>query len=253
MDMITSIIVLAAVFLAGVVLIRYMVDKRYPKIAIDITNAGVRGIGVYRLLGTTIVEDNVLYLFMNQFVICGDVSELEYDLVANRFMMFTTGYHRVYRGYKRFGYIFALLNKDRNLPDVIKQPNKIVIDKNAIDGKKVQFGFTKNGFITPFKYELTNEKLSEKEILNGKAICSRFVEAQRSNNQFNESTNPLITTLIYSIPLFIVLFGLGITIYLSFTGANDSSLLVVNSVNTLTAQTNTLMNLINQTIVQHAH
>ena len=244
MDIIIVLTILFAFLVAGLIALITMINQRFPQIAISVKNSRIRQIYTYRLLGTTIVADNIFMLLMNNFEICGDIRELDYDLVPNKLFIFTTGYYKLFNAYLRFGYLVGISQPNINVNEL--QENKPIVWTT----KDATMSITKKGILVPFTLQLKNEELKEKEITNGKAICARFIESQRANRQFNDTTNPLFTTLIYSIPLFLTVVGLGIVIYLGLSSAGDSSLKVVDSANLIVAHVDSLTNETN-TMIQH--
>lgn len=229
MDIIIVLCVLGGIFLAGLYVFRMMCDKKFPPVRIDVTDGGVRKIITYRSLGMVILEDNIFDLLMGRYTICGDMRQLKSDLVPSVFLMFVTGYYPLYRAYRRHNYLCALVNED-NTHTIMKGNPTIVYDGKA------KFKVSEHGVLVPFTLELTNEKLTEKEVSNGKAICMRYIEMLRSDKSFEQSSNPLITTLIYSIPLFLIVIAIGIVIYLSFTSVSGTQLQMITQMTEMTVK-----------------
>lgn len=236
MDILTVLTIIFFFMVAGLIALVQMINSRYPPVNISVSNSKIRDVYSYRLLGHTIVTNNIFMLLMNNFEVCGDIRELEYDLVPSRFLILTTGYYKLYRAYLRYGYLTGLKHEGINTPEILKDQPIVWTTKNA------KMSISNKGLLMPFKLQLTNETLKEKEVTNGKAICARFIESQRANRQFNDTTNPLFTTLIYSIPLFLVVVGLGIVIYLGMSSASDSALLTVKAASDMTAHIDSLTN-----------
>lgn len=223
MDILSVLIVMGALLLAGAFCVILVVNNKYPSVQFEIVYKGVKQTVNYRLFGNTIVEDNIIGLLLNQYKVCGDIAEMESFLVPVRFGLLTIGMKRVYIAVMRYGYLFALVEKDKQVAEVLEKKPVFKLDKNKT------FSVSNNGVIVPYSFEYTNAKLTEKEVTNGKAICSRFVENQRANKQFNEATNPFISMLVYSLPLFMIVIAVGVVLYLAITSSTEVMQKVVDS------------------------
>lgn len=218
MDQLTiyaGIVILLAVFTAGIYMVFRMVMKRYPEVRFMVLDRGSFSFITFRRYGNLIIWNNPTDILMGKFQIHGDIRDFE---------SFRYGKFETYIACKRNKFLFALKArkevKGKNasgeefvvkLSDV---PPHIEVDaemKNGILAPKLTFG---KSLVLPIKVTNTNEELSEQEVLNGQSIGGRLIDAIMNNKQFNESQNPLINALISVLPQAVLLTIAMIGIYL---------------------------------------
>lgn len=211
-DILLGLIVIAGITAGGIAVLFKMVDQRFPPVFINVHDRGILlQKQKYRLAGTTIVKDNLFRLLINDLVFCGDLNELEYDRL-------TSG-ARVYRAYLMNNWLFGVKhvegvgNKDgsitytRDMPTVFQMYND--------DGKPVgKVTINKAGLLVPYKRIYAPQYLAEDVVTNNKAICSRFIEVRKQEKNYNDTTNPFVNTLVASLPMLLILVGLGVMLYL---------------------------------------
>ena len=226
MDVLLSLGIIGGMTFFSILALFQVVNQRYPPKAIDVYDRGVKQRITYRTAGTTIVENNLFKLLLNDFNICGDIRMLEYDIVPGKILgILPGGLTRVYRAYRRHDYLFALQHRrnKKEVEELTKQPPVIEIDNTAGTGK-VKAQFSRDGFLIPMSIKYANETLQEKEVANGKAICARYIESNKAINQFTDASNPIITTLLMALPLLLVVIANGVVIYLLISGVSDNVL-----------------------------
>ena len=208
----TAIIAFGVMAGTGLIVLFKMVDNKYPPVQIRCHDRGLVEDRKFRQMGSSIVKDNIFKLLMNEFDLVGDIRSLEFFRGRNG--------NRVYYAYWRHDYLFGFtqdkfIENDNQTVEISSIKPVIVCDKKI----KVEFG---NSILIPFQLKTINESLTEKEISNGKAICSRFIENEKSNKNYLEASNPFITTFIAALPLLLIILALGITMYLVLTAQTDN-------------------------------
>lgn len=198
--------IFAALFLACIWTIQYMILKRYPKVKFAVFDRGSLSFVIFRRYGNLIIWDKPSDILLGKIQIHGDFRDFE---------SFKYGKEEVYLAYKRNHYLFALkarkeVNaKNKNGEDVVVKlsdiPPQIEVEaevKNGIFTPKLNFG---KGLLLPIRVTNTNEELSEQEVLNGQSVGGRLIDAILNNKQFNESQSPLINALISVLPQAVLL------------------------------------------------
>ena len=236
-----GILVLVLICGAAVFALWQSINQKYPTVTYDVYDRGVKQRRVYRLWGDTVVENNIFKLLVNDFTIMGDHKQMEFDMVDSvGFFGFGGGLKRVYRAYRRYDYLFAVkktnfielpatdakgnpvLNPEGKQQTITYETTKIQpqIVVESFDGKaldKIKVRLSPLGILVPLEIHKVNEALQEFEVTNGKAIASRFIDNQKSNKLYLEATNPLVNTLLYSLPLIAITLVNGVVLYLIST------------------------------------
>lgn len=229
MDTIIGVIVLFGIMLLVVWFIYRSIDQKYPKVKIQARFRGTRKIQTYRLRGTSIILNNLQAILMNNFVYCGDIRYLNYELQPNG--------QRIYDAIIRYDYLVGLDYKDKSTKELLDTRPTIVLPRKSIlspKGTTIKF----NDFIfNPLTIEYTNEKMTEKTITSGKDVATRFIEADRVTSEFIKSSNPVMAVLITSIPLLIIGALFLLAIYVTISGVSDMipKLMEISSAQTSTA------------------
>lgn len=221
----TGILVLVGICGTAILALLKTVDDKYPKVTFDVYDRGVKQRLTYRLWGDTIVVNNIFRILMNDFTLLGDIKQMEFDMTDSPgFFGLGGGLKRCYRAYRRHDYLFAIkkdkffINQTASGPQQMEYTNaKPQVIVQSADGKvtgKIKVQLDQNGILVPLQINKANETLSEFEISNGKAIASRFVDSQKSNALYLSATNPLVNTLLYSVPLIAIVLANGVVLYL---------------------------------------
>lgn len=196
-----------------------MVSQKYPPVKIEVWDRGFSQDIQYRLWGYTIVKDNLFKLLMNEFEICGDIRLLEFRAVKGMLGSFGRKYYAI----RRYDFLFGL--KQIDLADGMKITDAHPqLHAETADGKSVKVEITKEGMLFPFKMFTANEGLQEIEVTNVKGIAARLADAIKTTKAYIEATNPLITMLMYSVPLVLIVLSIGLVLYLILTGVSDNVL-----------------------------
>jgi hypothetical protein len=237
--------ILGAMGIAGFLVIYKMADNKYPIVLVDVYDRGIKQRIKYRLLGKAVIKDNLFQILMNNFEICGNLNELEFDASPGGMGRWT----RVYRAYRRHDYLFGLHHqKEATLKDPegneievlkTKTPPIIMFDEenaSLIDNIiKVKARFSSDGLLVPYYVNKVNEGMDEKEVTNGKAICQRFVEMHKSTREYTDASNPVIATLLYSLPLFMIVIAIGVVLYLTVGEVNSMIIRVAETISKIPA------------------
>jgi hypothetical protein len=201
-------------------------DDKFPPISVDVYDRGVKQSKVFRLWGETIVENNIFRLLVNDFSILGDSKQMEFDMTDSPgFFGLGGGLKRRYRAYRRSDYLFGIKKYEtvtienqegkRETIELTKLPPRIIVE--SADGTvtdKIKVSISKDGILVPLQIIKVNEMLTEFEVTNGKSIASRFIDNQKSNKLYLEATNPIVNTLLYSLPLIAIVLANGVVLYL---------------------------------------
>lgn len=241
MDFLIEVLILLGMCGAGIFALFHMVSQKYPIVVIDVWDRGLRQTIAYRLWGFTIVKDNLFKLLMNEFEICGDINELEFDMVKGRL-----GLERRYKAVRRFDYLFGFTKIKRNTvgitkknPDGKEEITYEVMDLLKLppilrayaeeDGKKMNVNvvISKEGMLFPFKGEYANEGLQEIEVTNGKGIGARIMNTVKANREYLAQTNPLINMLLTVAPVAIIVTIILVGLFLILTNISDDVVKIV--------------------------
>lgn len=227
-----------------------MVDSQYPPVQIDVYDRGVKQRMIYRLKGTAIVDKNEFKLLMNVFSYCGDITKLEFDIAQARlFNIIPWGLTRIYRAYRRHDYLFGLyipkqaegVDKSGKKTEYMKTNTPPILNVKCDNpNRQVTVEFNKEGILFPIDIEYTNDKLKEQEVINGKQICSGFMQTQLMRKQFLDNSNPFITTLLAALPLLLIIILNGVVLYLILNGITDN---ITHISDTQLAVSNNMLNL----------
>jgi len=219
MDVILGIVGMVVFMIIGFVVIGKYIDSKFPKENFTIYDRGIRGKKSYRLLSSSIVEDNVIQLLLNDFTLCGDTTGMEFDIVSNGLL---PGNHIEYRAYRRHDYLIGLKHGDmvytvkdgKLISDKTSDiPPLVVIDCKTYNevqikdetGKIVKKLKINKELLLPYTIKHAPEVLQEQEIINGKEIASRFIDSKRKTKEYTDSTNPIIANIIAVLPWAIVI------------------------------------------------
>jgi hypothetical protein len=183
---------------------------------VNVKSRGVRQTVAYRLVGTSIVKNNLVKILMNEYEYCGDIRYLEYDLLKSTSFFIMQKVIPVYNAYLRADYLFALKSKKENELE-IQQSRPIFICEN----KSMKVGISRDGILLPVTTRFTNHELVEEEIHTGKEIAMRFVLNKKSTQAFINAQNPVMAVIISAIPMLIMVGLSAIVIYLGYSGAAD--------------------------------
>jgi hypothetical protein len=217
-DILLGLVVIGGIVIGGIVVLFRMVDQRFPPIFINVWDRGLFIPNVkYRLAGDTIVTDNAFRLLLNDFTICGDKNDLEFDR--------TTKNTRVYKAYLMHDYLFGMKHEKEGITKDADGSDKVVLMQNQVPyiecDKGLKVSYNKDGLLVPYKRVFAPQYMTEQQVNSGKAICVRFIESQKQNKNYNEATNPFINTLLYSLPLLLVVIGIGVMLYLILNGVSS--------------------------------
>jgi hypothetical protein len=213
----------------GTVAMLKMVDSRFPSLTINVFDRGLLQKMKFRKWGYTIVKDEIFKLLLNEPEICGDSRELEFDVEKG-----LSGLNRVYRAYRRHDYLFALKQvqhvkatkkgedgKDTivDLPLTSVPP---VLEAVTENGKTIKATISKDGWLLPFRIAQSNDALQEVEVTNGKSICVRFIDSQKSTQAYLNNANPFVSVLLTMLPMIIIVIAVGVMLYLVFGTTADN-------------------------------
>lgn len=183
------------VILGGSFVIYRNIDQKYPKVKIQVRRRGTVRLMIFRLRGSSIVQNSIQKLLMNDFNYYGDISFLTYDYEPKG--------TRLYYAYMRDDYLIGIDMDNKTDSELLKTRPIIDIPRKGILSKGGRLKFT-DGILIPLTLKLTNEEMHEKTILSGREVALRAVKAERNLNEFLKTSNPLMAILISSIPLFIM-------------------------------------------------
>lgn len=243
-DMLIGIGIMLGMCIMGIAALFNMVSQKYPVVVIDVYDRGLKQTIKYRLWGFTIVKDNLFKLLLNEYEVCGDINELEYDIIKGR----VGALERRYRAVRRYDYLFAIKQILHNRVGITKK-NPEGIDEVTYedmplsklppimsataesDGKSLGMKviISKEGLLFPFRVNYANEGLQEIEVTNGKGIGARIMNTVKANREYLAQANPLINMLLTVAPVAIIVTIILVGLFLILSNISDDVVKIVEA------------------------
>lgn len=212
-----GIAVLIFVIAGGSLAIWMTLDRQFPKVDIDVRDRGTRRRKNYRVLLNAIFKNDLIGMMMGRFVYMGDLSKLTFYITPNG--------KRVYDAYMRYDYLFGFTDVTReNLG--VKPKIRLSWALNAIGrlpGETTASLDLAQGLLCPFTIQLTEHKITEIEVQNGKAIGTNFIQTMRRADDIINKNQPIMAVLISAIPLFIMGGLFAVMLYVAYLGLGQSA------------------------------
>lgn len=189
----------------GVIGLIKFVDGQYPAITILVFDHGLIKFVKFRLLGKTILKDDVFRLLANNFdeLIVGNLDLLSYrhDTKGKKIYM---------ASFRQF-----LFNVNGEITN-----EKVIFQLES--GKKVSL--TKEGFLLPFEIKHVKDSTSlDETVLRGKQVALKIIQAMREARKDIEKQNPFWTAVIAYLPLMMIVIGIGVIAYFTITAAMNTA------------------------------